>query len=543
MLSSKSKIENQIRKAQSLILKNDLGAAKLIYLKILNLNLKNKFILEKLADICIRLSQYEEACEYFSILERLDASNVLHLTNLAFTLDKLGQFNLALQALNRAKQVNSNEVCIYLNETVTLCNLKLYEKARDSALAALKIEPYSAISFNNLGAVFQKLGDNASAEVAFSAASEIDPTYLDPIINLAGLYVAHQDYEKARLEFERILTNFPNLDSSTVNLIKVKLAYEYLRIGDLSNGWQCFELAFDKDIPFENSRNPKRTFLRPKWNGESLINKTILVWGEQGLGDEIAFATCLNDLLNTGAKVIVECDPRLVECFSRSFPLAKVRSTSYNNDHTLLATYDDFDYHIPLGSLMYHFRKKIDDFKLSQPYLLVSKSKALIYEDRLNKIEKNKFRIGISWRSGILQAERNNNYTSILDWESIFKLHNIELINLQYGECELELLQAENKFNKKVIRWADLDLKNDIDATLALISRLDYVISIGNAVALMAAAVGVPTLLACQSDQWDQFGTNYYPLFPTVKLFPTGKNEAQAKSLYDISAFISNITD
>ena len=543
MYHSQAKYKTQLQIAENYLNKNKLTEAKNIYLKILNTNHDNHHILEKIADICIQQQKYDEACVYFSKLERLDQNNVFHLTNFAFSLDKIGQFNLALQVLDRAKEVNPNEINIYLNETVTLCNLKRFEDARNSALHALKIQPYSAISFNNLGSVFQKLGDLDSAKIAFSAAVDIDPNYMDPRVNLAGLYGKYFQYENSKLEYEKILQDYPLLDKSTTKIIKVKMAYEYLRTGDLNKGWEYYELALDKDIPFENSRNPKRTFKKPKWSGEKLTNKTILVWGEQGLGDEIAFATCIHDLLSTDAKVIIECDSRLVKSFSRSFPKAIVRISSFKNDHTLLATNDDFDYHIPMGSLMSHFRKTIEDFSSSKPYLLVCKTQASIFEERLLKIEKKKFRIGISWRSGLLHAERNINYTSILDWEQIFRLPNIEFVNLQYGECENELLLAEKKFDTQIIRWGDLDLKNDIDATFALISRLDYVISIGNAVAVMAASVGVPTLLACQPELWEQFGTNYYPLFPTVKLFPTEKNEIQAKSLDKISKFIFEITN
>lgn len=538
MYHSQAKIESQLQIAENYLNKNKLIEAKNIYLKILNVNQNNHLILEKIADICIQQQKYDEACVYFSKLERLDGNNVFHLTNFAFSLDKIGQFNLALQVLERAKEVNPNELNIYLNETVTLCNLKRFEDARSSALHALKIQPYSAISFNNLGSVFQKLGDLDSAKIAFSAAVDIDPKYMDARINLAGLYEKYFQYENSKLEYEKILQDYPLLDKSTENLIKVKLAYEYLRVGYLKKGWEYYELALGKEIPFENSRNPKRTFKKPKWCGESLTNKTILVWGEQGIGDEIIFATCINDLQKISANIIIECDPRLVVVFHRSFPNSIVRATSYSNDYTLLSTHDDFDYHIPIGSLMQHFRKYIEDFNQSQAYMLVCHKQAKIFEDRLQKAGVNKFRVGISWRSGLLQAERNINYTSILDWGPIFSLTNIDFINLQYGDCETELKIAEEKFGITIIRWTDLDLKNDIDATLSLISRLDYVITIGNAVSSMSAAVGVPTLVASQKDSWDQFGTMYYPSFPSMHLFPAGESRIQAESLFDISAFL-----
>ena len=504
MFHSQSKIDNQIRIAESLYNQKKLTQAKDIFIKILNTNKSNIFILEKLADICVQQYNYDEACVYFSKLERLDESNVLHLTNFSFALDKIGQFNLALQVLDRAKEVNPDEISIYINKTVTLCNLKRYDEARASALIALKIQPYSALALNNLGAVFQKLGDKDSAKSAFETAIAIDKNYLDPRINLAGLHNSYFDYEKTRLEFERILSDFPNLDNSISNIIKVKMAYEYLRIGDLAKGWEYYELALHKDIPYENSRIPKRTFNKPKWNGKNLDGKTLLVWAEQGLGDEIAFGTCINDLKENGGHIVIECD-----------------------------------FHIPFGSLMQYFRKSINDFSKSLPYIIVNQIKAQDFESRLNDPNLDKIRIGFSWRSGLLLAERNTAYTSIMDWAPVFSLPNIQFVNLQYGDCEEELRYAENEFNIRILRWSDLDLKNDIDDTFALMSRLDYVVTVANAVSSMAPAIGVPTLMLSQKKAWDQFGTDYSPFFPLISPFTPNNTNIQSESLLEIASFIA----
>jgi tetratricopeptide (TPR) repeat protein len=539
MFHSQSKIDNQIRIAESLYNQKKLTQAKDIFIKILNTNKSNIFILEKLADICVQQYNYDEACVYFSKLERLDESNVLHLTNFSFALDKIGQFNLALQVLDRAIEVNPDEISIYINKTVTLCNLKRYDEARASALIALKIQPYSALALNNLGAVFQKLGDKDSAKSAFETAIAIDKNYLDPRINLAGLHNSYFDYEKTRLEFERILSDFPNLDNLISNIIKVKMAYEYLRIGDLAKGWEYYELALHKDIPYENSRIPKRTFNKPKWNGKNLDGKTLLVWAEQGLGDEIAFGTCLNDLKETGAHIVIECDPRLVAPLKRSFPTFKIRASSYSKDHSLSAIFDDYDFHIPFGSLMQYFRKSINDFSKSSPYIIVNQIKAQDFESRLNDPNLDKIRIGFSWRSGLLLAERNTAYTSIMDWAPFFSLPNIQFVNLQYGDCEEELRYAENEFNIRILRWSDLDLKNDIDDTFALMSRLDYVVTVANAVSSMAPAIGVPTLMLSQKKAWDQFGTDYSPFFPLISPFTPNNTNIQSESLLEIASFIA----
>ena len=135
--------------------------------------------------------------------------------------------------------------------------------------------------------------------------------------------------------------------------------------------------------------------------------------------------------------------------------------------------------------------------------------------------------------------ERNTAYTSIMDWAPFFSLPNIQFVNLQYGDCEEELRYAENEFNIRILRWSDLDLKNDIDDTFALMSRLDYVVTVANAVSSMAPAIGVPTLMLSQKKAWDQFGTDYSPFFPLISPFTPNNTNIQSESLLEIASFIA----
>jgi hypothetical protein len=208
----------------------------------------------------------------------------------------------------------------------------------------------------------------------------------------------------------------------------------------------------------DHTVSSKRTFNKPKWKGEDLKGKIILVWGEQGIGDEIIFSTCINDLINENCQIIIECQKRLVKPFARSFPSNLVRESSFNKNSPFSAEYNDYDFHIPMGSLMSFYRNDINSFKKSSPYIIVESNIASEFENRLVNSNK-KLRVGISWRSGLMIAERNMSYTSLLDWGSIFNLKDIDFINLQYGDCESELKEAEEKFNIQILRWPDLDLK------------------------------------------------------------------------------------
>jgi tetratricopeptide (TPR) repeat protein len=523
----KSKLMKIVDDANRLHLKNDFKNAKERYLEALKISPNNSLILWKLGDICIGLNQFDHAAVYYSRLEILNPENIDFKNNFAHCLIKINAHESAEKVLLHALNMNPNETATYLNLTVLYCAKFDYDSALNVAKKALLVSPSSSLTHNNLGAVLQKLGHYKLAEYQFETSNLIDPDYLDPQINLAGLYSKSGNREKAKILYENMLKR-ADLDSDSEIKIKQALSAEYLSVGNLKKGWEYYELGLHPVIDFEMARNPKRTFKVPRWKGESLKGKTILIWGEQGIGDEFIFMSCFKDLYNFDCEIIIECQSRIVKEFARSFPKAKVRESSFYKDIGFTSVYMDYDYHLPMGSLPSIFRNKIEDFNNNQPYLLVDNEKSNIFESRL-KGSKNKLRVGICWRSGMQSSERNEWYTNLNEWGPIFNLKNCEFINLQYGECEAEILEAESKFNIKILRWSDLDLKNDFESSLALISRLDVIVTVATAVHGMAGSVGVKTFLMAHKF-FMNLGTENYPWFQNmVFVQPDNDNEMVAK--------------
>jgi len=534
----KSKYLKIIENANRLHLNNKLDLAKKKYLEALEISPDNSLILWKLGDINMGLNLFDHAAVYFSRLEILNPGNTDILNNYAHCLIKINAHDAANTVLHTALKINPKDISTYLNLTVLACANFDYDLAFEYSKQALLISPNSAIVHNNLGSVFQKLGKDDLAEYEFETACLIDNKYFDPKINLAGLKSKFgKTYEAIKL-YEELLKN-SNLNNEIQIRIKHLLAREYLRTGNLELGWEYYELGFHPIIDFEMSRSPKRVFNVPRWSGEPLNNKRILVWGEQGIGDELLFMSCLPDLCQLTKNIIIECQPRLVTEIARSFPYIKVRPSSFNLDVGYTQIYNDFDLQIPMGSLPKIFRKKITDFSSSAPYLIINKNKAEIFERKMNILDNSKIRVGICWRSGFQNAERNISYTELTDWEPIFKLKNLEIINLQYGECENELLLAEKYFNINILRWDDLDLKNDFESTLALISRLDVVITVSTAVLTMAASVGVKTILM-DNYTWTNLGEDFYPWFPNVEFISPSK---EFDTISPVSKCLSKVAD
>jgi len=282
-----------------------------------------------------------------------------------------------------------------------------------------------------------------------------------------------------------------------------------LYLGEISKGWDYYEYGNGALLPVTALRS-RRKFTQPQWNGEKLVDKTLLIWREQGLGDEIEFATCLTDVCEAGVKVLLECDPRLVNIYKRTFPTFHVRAESVRDD--FYPSYGDFDVHCSVGSLPKLFRRDLTKFNRSITPLSILNENVMTFQNRLAGY-KNKKLIGICWRSGVFSISRNLNYTALVDWRELLSCNDFQFVNLQYGECESELLEIEQLLGIKILRWQDLDLKNDLENVLALIKNLDAVVTVGTAVSSLAASCNVPTFVLLKQS-WLMLGQlNNYPWY------------------------------
>ena len=115
------------------------------------------------------------------------------------------------------------------------------------------------------------------------------------------------------------------------------------------------------------------------------------------------------------------------------------------------------------------------------------------------------------WRSGRLDANRNKHYLPLDELAPLLKLEDCVFVNLQYGDCEEELCRVEQQLGISIVRWADVDLKNNIEQVTAIISCLDAVVSAGTAVFRIAEVVGQKTILFGSKESWIHLGQENYP--------------------------------
>ncbi|NUB17450.1 hypothetical protein GAY28_37535, partial [Azospirillum brasilense] len=286
--------------------------------------------------------------------------------------------------------------------------------------------------------------------------------HLDPEVRVATsnltLHLSRrQTPAEAIASFHQAIRINPALPPAHYNLALLLLAR-----GELRAGWAEHDWRFDTP----QFRDQKRRFAARPWRGENISSARLLVWREQGVGDEILFSSCYPDLLRRAGHLVVECDRRLASLFARSLPGATVRPPTVEPR--------DVDVQIAAASLPRLLRSDWKRFP-AQPWLVPEPGRLDRWRDRLAALGPG-LKVGIAWRSQVMDGERRAAYVTLDAFAPLFALPGGVFVNLQYGDCAAEIAAAEARFGVTIHRWDDLDLKDDFEAAAALTANLDLAV-------------------------------------------------------------------
>jgi hypothetical protein len=251
-----------------------------------------------------------------------------------------------------------------------------------------------------------------------------------------------------------------------------------LGLGRFADGWALY------DNRWSGARGLiPRPYFQPRWQGER-VEGPLLVWGEQGLGDEILYASMIPDLLARTQPVVFEVEPRLAPLFARSFP-----------DVTVVARKPELyggrvEAQAALGSIGCHFRTGWDSFpQLAEGYLVADAERAGALRARLAD---GRSVIGLSWISRAPIGGQSKS-ARLRDLEALLRTPGCRFVDLQYGDTAAERAAVRDELGIEVERLPDIDTMNDIDGLAALMSACDAVVTVSNTTAHLAGALGRPT--------------------------------------------------
>jgi hypothetical protein len=268
----------------------------------------------------------------------------------------------------------------------------------------------------------------------------------------------------------------------------------------------------------------------PQWDGTPLNGKRLLIWREEGIGDEIRYWSCLAELFRQCPEgVVVECSPRLLGLLQRAFPAQAFRPEIQGKTDVT-----GFDLQLPGGSLPRFFRRKIEDFPNPSAYLKAKPERVEIWRKKLAELGPGP-KIGISWRSQNHFWRKMPFHSSLAEWGAIFALPGLNFINLQWEDFSAEIEEAEKRLARPIHRFADLDLKNDIEEVAALLTALDGVVSGRNTVNWLAGALGKESLVFAAHPNEMMLEASRDPWFPTTRIFYRSHGEDWHQAMSQIA--------
>ncbi len=294
----------------------------------------------------------------------------------------------------------------------------------------------------------------------------------------------------------------------TTQLRLAKSAMQLL-IEDFGSGWDGYR---HRQMGLSNYR----VLPVPEWQGEDLADKTIVVLAEQGLGDQVMFASCLPDLLARGpARVVVETISRVAPTLARSFPGCEVIASKQDSKLEWLRDIENVDFFIPLGDLPRHFRRSLESFP-RQAYLKPHPERVAYWRRQLERLGPGPY-FGTSWRGGTEPTRSAIRTLSPTLLKPLTTAMPSQWVSLQYGDVHNELASAKTA-GITLAHWPSAIA--DLDEFAALIAALDGVFTVCNTTVHYAGAVGQKTwVLAPTVPEW-RYGLNnrHMPWYPNVQV-------------------------
>lgn len=403
-----------------------------------------------------------------------------------------------------------------LEALINLANLLrkrgMFEAARALLAPALSRKPDSAELWLTLGSIHRETGNRSEAAEHYRRALALRPDYAPALGNLADLLADDGDVEEALALYDRVLRQEKHDAQARMNR-----AVLHLLRGNLKEGWRDY--AARLKIP---GKAPTPDHKLECWNGDSLKRQRLLITAEQGIGDQIMFASMIPELaaraVQEGGSLILECEPRLVPLFERSFPDvaikawdAETRGGVTRTRYEWLKSAGGATRAIEMGSLPRLLRSRIESFPNPNAYLRPDPDEVLRWRDTLGG---GLPLVGICWRSGKTGGHRSLQYAPLEAWADFVRDLPATIVCVQYDATADEIARIESLSGKTILVPAGIDQKNEIDRTCALLASLDAVVSAPTAVSWLAAAAGVPTIKILYDTSWTSFGEAHEPFAP-----------------------------
>jgi len=555
-----SSVAAQLEEAVALHRQGQLAEAQSRYRDILRADPANADAHYYLAMAACHEGRFAEGVELARKAAAGDARNARAHKLIGMALQNLGRPAEALESLDRAVAAEPQNAELHGLRAELLTALRRPDEAIASFERALAIEPGSPLAHAGLASLLQEQGRDADAVAHYRQALAAEPRMAPAHLNLARILSRTDQTEEALRSFQAAVQLEPDnaeaqadfgyalqlLDRNEEALAHLDRALALkpdfprarwnkalllLSLGRFAEGWPLFEsrrAAIASDRP--------RGYAAPPWDGR-VHDGSLMVWSEYGLGDQILHASMISDAAAVGMPVILECEPRLVPLFARSFSGVTVIPQAPALYPGAVAR------QISLASLGQFFRPGLASFPRKE-YLKADPALTQRLRERLRS--DGRAPVGLSWKSQRAANEGRAKTAPLADFESLFRRPGLRFVDLQYGDTHDERARIERQFGVQVEHLDEVDNTQDIDALAALVSACSAVLTVSNTTAHLAGALGVPTFVLVpygHANWWYWLKkSETCPWYPQVRLLHRARGQPWAELIEQAARDISSVT-
>jgi tetratricopeptide (TPR) repeat protein len=524
MANDQTDLRFLLKQAIALQMKGDLSAAEAIYKKFLDQNPQDLDALNNLGVLKRSQKKFDEATVLLEKVIQINPNASTTWDNLGQIHQTMGQIKKSIHHYEEAIRLSPNFIEAHIHLGLAWNEMKEPIKGEETFKKVLEMNEQYWPAWVNLGNTYRMQGFYEKAIECFKKASAIEPHHPDVWLNKGLAFQDLNQYGQAIECYQKSLSLNPDHPNALGALAlaqfqtgNVEKAEKYLDEAVKINPHD-YKAHFHKGLVLIAQKKFREgwaeyewrlkggeykylsLFSQPVWDGASLQNKNILVHGEQGIGDQLTYASCLNEVILQAKQTTIACHPKLVALFSNSFPNASVISLpsewiADGKTHPLCLD-QSFHFQIPMASLMKIFRNDVSSFPKHKGYLKAHGAELKEWRKNVSELGPGK-KIGISWKSFsqsklVDSSERFKGNIPLDSWADLLRLDGYHLINLQYGDVEEEIREVSQKYGAKIHDWPELDQTNNLHALAAVMMNCDLVISAHTTAYNLAGALGIP---------------------------------------------------
>lgn len=381
-----------------------------------------------------------------------DPNHVGWLTLNVYCLEKAGKIGIAYHLCKRLLELAPRDASAWLNMTNLHSRVWMVSEAIKSAKKGL--------------------------EFAFK-----DKDRLHLLVNLGCIYVDTGQFDKGLECLEKAAKIDPNSDKVISNS-----GFCYLAKKQWAKGWEYYHRSLGDSA--KGAWREKVTYKdEPEWDGSP--GKSVVLYGEQGIGDQICFASVIPDAAKQCKRVIVDVHPKLLGLFARSFPDVTVYGTHRQGAKKWKPSDRDFDASFAMGQLG-EFYRLTDESWPRTAFLTADPDRVLMWKALF--ATKQKPIIGIGWTGGIPRTGRRFRVSTLEDWLPLFKAIDAHWVSLEYKPSN-EVAEFKEKHPEiDIAEYKFATLSDDYDDTAALVKAMDCVVTVPTAANHLAGSLGVPNV-------------------------------------------------